>query len=187
MPSKPLVASIVLFPFCWLSWIFSKVVYIHCWAKAIALLNVFIAWYCDFLWWYSVWFLLKPLNWLVARRLGQQEVLTRFINVYNPVYITFINLVVAFDAPTHHDINIHHFHTSNQMNSSHVCLTTEMHLKVHCCILKFIPGKWLHFKRLSHYHQSNNFLDMEHCTLLTLYRPKINSIVVPIVMPNHDL
>jgi len=102
MPSQPLVASIALLPFC-------SIVDIHCWAKVISLLNVFIAWYCDFLWWYSAWFLWKPLNWLVARHFGQQEVLSQIINIYKLVYIEFIKLAVAFDEPTHQDINIHHY------------------------------------------------------------------------------
>jgi len=51
-------------------------------------------------------FLLKPLNYLVARHFGQQEVLSLFITVNKPDYITFINLAVAFDAPTHQDIRL---------------------------------------------------------------------------------
>ena len=40
----------------------------------------------------------------MAKRFGQQEVPSWFITVYKPVYIAFINLAVAFDAPTHQDI-----------------------------------------------------------------------------------
>ena len=48
---------------------------------------------------------------------------------------------------------------------SHLCLTAGMHLNIHHRTLKCIPGKWLHFKRSSHYHQSKDCLDVEHCTL----------------------
>ena len=51
---------------------------------------------------------------LVARHFGQQEGLSRFINVYKPVYIAFINLAVAFDVPTHQDI-------STAIYSKHAC------------------------------------------------------------------
>ena len=40
----------------------------------------------------------------MARCFDQQEVLSQFINIYKPGYVAFINLAVAFDAPTHQDI-----------------------------------------------------------------------------------
>ena len=53
----------------------------------------------------------------MARRFGQQEVFSLFINVYKLVYITFINLAVAFDAPTHQDINIYSIYVCMLLDS----------------------------------------------------------------------
>ena len=39
---------------------------------------------------------------------------------------------------------------------SHVYFSTGIHLNVHRCTFKCIPGKWLHFKRPSHYHVSKD-------------------------------
>ena len=60
---------------------------------------------------------------------------------------------------------------------SHVYLTTGIHRHVHQCTLKCIPGKWLHFKRSSHYHQSKDCLDVEASILLILCRPWSKLIV----------
>ena len=72
-----------------------------------------------------------------------------------------------------------HFHTSDQRNCrGYIC--TGIHRNVYqCtgCTLKCILGKWLHFKRSSHYHQSKDCLDVEASSLLILYRPRSKLIV----------
>ena len=55
------------------------------------------------------------------------------------------------------------------------------------CTVKCIPGKWLHFKRPSHYYQSKDCLDVVHCTLFLLYRSGLNLIVGVSLMPNYNL
>jgi len=56
-------------------------------------------------------------------------------------------------------------------------LNTGRHLNVHWCTFRCIPGKWLHFKRASHFHQSKPSLDVDEDSLLFLWQFRSKLIV----------